>query len=389
MAPIPATITINWQSNYNGPHRVCWRPVGAPSYTCTPTGSHPNCGVGPCSYVIPITVDNETCTPVSYEGYVQAACETEASLNGRISFLITFTPSPACERYEAICQYSAVSLVNITNSGSGYNPIIPPNVVLSGGGGSGATVTALVGDGAITNLALTLGGTGYVDGFYPSTNLTGGSGIGATGDVTIAGGIVTSIVIVTPGNGYLNTEVLAPDSGVVGVPATAAQFTVTSDYGKIIAVTIVNQGINYVTLPNVVIDPPGAGTTALAVSVLQGCDSFAIPDCSGVSLIILPKGSLKPGQSTFVCGSNIPALPVDYSVVLNGNCLCNCEEVTITPVAGTTSVRYINCDNVAASSQMTATITNPLTVCVVVGSVTQTAVTPGASVSVVINGTCP
>ena len=39
MALVPAVLSLNWVSNYIGPHRVCYRIVGAPTFTCTVPGS--------------------------------------------------------------------------------------------------------------------------------------------------------------------------------------------------------------------------------------------------------------------------------------------------------------------------------------------------------------
>lgn len=168
MALVPATITVNFTSNYNGPHRVCYRVVGAPSYICTVPGSppgapgiNPNCGIGPCSYDIDIMVDNETCDQVDYEGYVQPTCEDEVSVDARDPFVMSFIPDPACDRYEVTCDNSPVASTTIND-----------------------------------------GGTGYTNGVYPGLASVGGGGVGATFDVTVAGGIITIAAVATPGSGY-------------------------------------------------------------------------------------------------------------------------------------------------------------------------------------------
>jgi hypothetical protein len=94
MAPQPATITVNFTPNYTGNHRVCYRIQGSGDpYTCTIVTAPAT------SYAIPITVDNETCDEITYEGYVQPLCQEEESEEGRIPFVVTFTPEPSCNLY--------------------------------------------------------------------------------------------------------------------------------------------------------------------------------------------------------------------------------------------------------------------------------------------------
>jgi hypothetical protein len=111
MALQNAEITVQFTAQWTGDHRVCYRVVGDPTYICTIPGSpsgdpgiHTYCAAGnTCQYDIPIQVDNETCEQVDYEGYVQAVCEDEASEIGRIPFVISFIPDPACKRYTYTC----------------------------------------------------------------------------------------------------------------------------------------------------------------------------------------------------------------------------------------------------------------------------------------------
>lgn len=368
MATRSTTITVSWTSNYNGPHRVCWREAGLspePDYNCTTDTTHPNCGAGECSYDIPITVDDETCETVTYEGYIQPACEDESSSAKRVPFTVDFIPSPDCKRYQVICDSSGVDSIEIDNAGSGYNPASAPAVTISGDG-TGATATAVVGDGEIISIAITSGGSGYTNGFYPATDLNGGSGTGATADVTISGGAVTDVVIVDGGSGYVDGEIVEPDQGVVGVPTVGAKLTVDSDLGNIIAINVTAAGGGYTSAPTVVINPPSPGTTALAHSVLAGCPELTIYDCSGSSVETIPSGNFQPGDDYYMCGDNISTVPDEFSIVLNGNCLCNCIEMELsnTGPGDTVDIKYIDCDGNVQTNSLAAGI-SAITVCMV------------------------
>lgn len=95
MALVPATITVNFTSNYTGDHRVCYRLGGVGPYDCTTIVTCLGGGT-PCSTTINVTVDDESCDDYVYDGYVQAVCEEEASLIGRVAWIATYTPTNAC-----------------------------------------------------------------------------------------------------------------------------------------------------------------------------------------------------------------------------------------------------------------------------------------------------
>ena len=95
MALVPATITVNFTSNYTGNHRVCYRLGGVGLYNCTTIVACLGGGT-PCSTTINVTVDDEACTDYVYDGYVQAVCEAEASTTGRVAWTATYTPTNAC-----------------------------------------------------------------------------------------------------------------------------------------------------------------------------------------------------------------------------------------------------------------------------------------------------
>lgn len=394
MALVAATLQANWTSIYAGPHRVCFRIVGAPSYTCTVDPGHPNCAGGgtPCSYDIPITIDDETCTQVDYEGYVQPACEDEVSLVGRVPFLVSFIPDPACNRYRVTCDDSVVESVVVDNPGSGYDYTVPPLVVFSGGGGAGATGTAIIGDGDITGLVISVAGSGYVNGFYPGTALLDGTGTGATADVTIAGGVVTTVVIVAPGDDYVSGDILRPDPGVVGIPAVVAQLTATSDLGTLLSVTVDTPGSGYTSDPAVTIDPPpGPGTTALAHSTLHGCTQLTIQDCNGVTIETIADGYFQPSEVTFMCGTVAPTVPSDFSVLEVANCLCECTEYDIENIGAgpdTVDVKWIDCNDVVQTDTLVAAA-GATNICAVTDSITFTENGATATMDISVVGPCP
>lgn len=386
MAAIPAIITVNFNSAYAGPHRVCWRIGNSGPYDCS---TIVNClgGGAACAANINVTVDNETCDQVTFEGYVQAACEDIGSLNGRIPFSNTFTPDPSCKAYEFQCTASGVNSITVTNPGSGYDPLSAPNVTITGGGGGGATATATVGSGAITALGITLGGTGYTDGVYANVNMIGGTGAGATADVTIVGGVITIITINNPGTGYLTGDVIAPDTATVGVPGVAAQIGVTSDYGTILTLNVTGNGSGYTSVPTVTVDPPGAGVTATGTAVMQDCPKFTLPDCDGVGV----SGPDVAFLDTITgCSTSAPAnpFPARYTITQNGNCLCDCQNVTITNTGSSGGLRvwYTLCGGGSATVDLDAG--QQATQCAATGSVYWSRLSGDADGSLVVNGAC-
>jgi hypothetical protein len=376
MALIPATIQVTWNANYAGPHRVCYRIQGGPpAYTCTDAATPwTNCAGGglPCAYDIPIMVDNETCDPITYEGYVQPACEDVGSLAGRIAFPdVTFIPNPACKSYVVTCEQVGVDSAFMTDGGSGYTVI--PAVTIVGGGGVGATATAVLGAGSVTGITPAGDGTGYVDGFYPACPLTGGSGAGATANITIAGGLMTFAILISGGTGYSDTDILNPDSGTVGVPGTPETIAVATDEGEIIGVNITAPGSGYTSNPTIVIDAPlpGPGTIATAGVRMTACgEPVDMHDCTGAG----PKlpAALGLGETVVLCSTvGTPPIPQGHGIVEVANCLCSCEEVTISNLGGgdTVDVTYIDCNNVTqqASIAVGVPVSN---VCIVPGSIT-------------------
>ena len=295
MAPVPATLDISFVSNFVGQHRICWRIPPAIVYDCSTIVTCLGNGAN-CSAQILITVDNESCDPVTYEGYVQAACEDIASLNGRIPFTITFTPVPVCKSYRVSCNNVPIVAPNgatILLAGTGYDPLNPPIIAPTGGGGAGATAIAVV--GSMLNI-LNPGTIPYApDGTYLNIPVQTITGIGAGGfaDVTILGGVVTLVTPVTTGVGYFPLDTftfLDADLGGGGGAGFIGEWGV--DYGTIILI-LTTGGNSYTTTPALIFPAPAAGITATAVTILdvcpdqllgQSCDSSAGDNLTGMAL---------------------------------------------------------------------------------------------------------
>ena len=99
----------------------------------------------------------------------------------------------------------SVQRVDVVNSGAGYT--VAPSVRFSGGGGSGAAATAIIGDGVVGIVTITAAGGGYTD----SPNITFTNEIFETGVTTVsaaatavvsAAGTISAIYMTNAGAGY-------------------------------------------------------------------------------------------------------------------------------------------------------------------------------------------
>ena len=71
--------------------------------------------------------------------------------------------------------YRYVESITVTNAGSGYDPANPPTIIISGGGGTGATATPIISlSGELTGVTVTNSGNGYTS--TPTATLSSGTG---------------------------------------------------------------------------------------------------------------------------------------------------------------------------------------------------------------------
>lgn len=321
---VPANIVVTIIAAYNGDHRVCYRTGNVGSYTCLTI----SCAGGstPCVATVPIFVDNETCNVVQFNGYVQPVCMDIASTDERVPFSETFTPTPSCNSYTLTCQNSGVGSAIVTNGATDYDPLNPPSILFTGGGGTGVTGSAEIGAGSILTSPITTPGSGYTNGVFPNVNLTGGAGTGAQATVTVTGGVITSVVISNVGTGYGNSQILGfnyVDMGMGIAPTTEGYVTITSDYGILNGIAIISQGGGYTTPPTITVGVSGGGTQATATAVLATCPAINTTGCNGV-VVVIPETVLHVGDSMSICNiGGAPTVDPAYSVVSAGNCLCN------------------------------------------------------------------
>jgi hypothetical protein len=144
-----------------------------------------------------------------------------------------------------------ISTTGVVIPGSGYLPGTYTNYSLTGGTGSGAKGTMVVGGatagGAITGAGPLVAGTGYTAGTYTNISLTGGSGTGAQGTVIATGGAgggtITGTTFVGGTNYTKGTYLNVSLSGGTGTGARGNM--VVNGTGGVTAVSIVTPGTNY------------------------------------------------------------------------------------------------------------------------------------------------
>jgi hypothetical protein len=178
---------------------------------------------------------------------------------------VTFVSGSGANAFASVSGSGQLDQINITSGGTGY--VAAPKVTIIGGGGTGATATAVVTNGVVTAINITSPGNGYTS--NPVVSISSGSGA-AVGAVIGGGGTVVAIQLTNTGTGYTtapNVTVSAPalPGGVNAVAIANVQ------NGNVTSITITNPGSGYTSNPTITIDPsPTAGVNAAAVAQFSG-----------------------------------------------------------------------------------------------------------------------
>lgn len=328
MAIVTATITVDFTANYAGDHRVCFRIQGSGDpYDCT---TIVNCvgGGTSCQAIINTDVNTTSCDGViTFEGYVQAACEDEASLTGRLAWTADFTPNPICNRVELECAFGEISSLTITDGGQEY--LVSDTVVITRDVADTQTTDAVisintVGNGVINSISsLLAAGSGYLVTDVINIVDAGGTGSGASITVDSVGGSgeILTYTLTTNGSDYIGPFTFTGGAGL------GADFDIQSggvDYdvfGTILSFTITNGGL-YDIAPDISITT-ATGSGEKISAVIADCpvwNSIGL-DCTGATVNLA--SGLPHTQTVAICldDSLYAGKPAEYTATETGCCI--------------------------------------------------------------------
>ena len=371
MAAVPALLNFAFDStNTSGCYRIATRIQGSgdpyviTAAACTPFVA-PTLSV-PCTAQIGITVDDETCDDVIYEGYIQPCCQEEASLDGRVPFTVTFTPNPTCKSYLLTCDSSGVSLVNVDTPGSGYTPGATVAVVIADPAGTLAAADCKVEDDGVeaftTNLPqAAVIANGVYDEVLGVNLVVAGTPTPGYFDITVVSNVITSVVVTPPTNGNPVTTgegYTVGDTITFAAPFNALVLTVTDIYdnGEVLVCVVTAAGSGY-TGPTTATLPAVGPEVAPVLSVVNtlcdpieyfgtGCDDDVTPLRPDVAL----------GATVQICRKGDVGTPPANMSIVEGGCCADpgCETWTITALPGYEgNFWYVDCCSTITESPTT------------------------------------
>ena len=152
--------------------------------------------------------------------------------------------------------YGALTSVNITNPGQGYDASSPPVLTIDGGGGAGAEGFVIV-NGSVTEIEVLEGGSGYTS--SPLVSIVGGGGEGASATAIVTKGVVSRILVNSGGTGFTSRpEITIVGGGGLGATARAQV------RGPIKEIVVSDGGASYTSKPNITLSS-GEGAAAQAI----------------------------------------------------------------------------------------------------------------------------
>lgn len=140
--------------------------------------------------------------------------------------------------------------VEVTDGGFGY--LRPPDVVLTGGGGSGAVAEAIVNNGIVTEIRIINPGRGYTSAPAVEIDAPPRPPSIAFAEAIVVNGFLVGANIVDSGNGY-DTP---PAVNIIGGGGTGAEIQAIVENGQVVDLIIANTGSGYSSTPTLLISQP-------------------------------------------------------------------------------------------------------------------------------------
>ena len=237
----------------------------------------------------------------------------------------------------------AIATAVVDGGGTGYT--YPPLVAIVGGGGSGASITAVLTGTSVASFTVAQGGSGYTT--APTVTVSGS----ATGTAVISNGSVIAITVTGAGSSYTEAPsvTIAAPTGAGGTQAYAsANLTPTS----VASLTINSPGQGFTTVPVLQFSAGGSPVATATVSIMP----FGL---SGSTLDTL-QNRIWIGDNADIFFS-APGDPTDFSAANGGGAFPitdSCLKVSVTRVIAVSGFLYILGDAsifVFSNIQQTAT----------------------------------
>lgn len=185
---------------------------------------------------------------------------------------VVFTPVGEDATAEVQISDRGLASIQVDGGGSFYDILNPPDIQITGGGGTGAVAVVTDTDlsGAITQISVTNPGTGYTD--LPIVTIIdgshGASGSGATASATALESFsITGLTVSTGGTNYVTAPTITiTDSNLNGTGATA---TAHVSGGAVDSISLTAPGSGFTGSVIVTFSGGRAGSGAAATALLQ------------------------------------------------------------------------------------------------------------------------
>jgi autotransporter-associated beta strand protein len=240
-------------------------------------------------------------------GATSVSAGARLDLNGQAGVVENITLAGGTLANESATAASLASGVATLALTAGGTHATVPTVTFTGSG-SGAAATATLG---VTAASFTITGGTTVYSAAPTVAISGGGGTGATATAVLTGGIVSGITITKAGTGFTTAPAIAFSGGTVTTAGTNPSGTGNATNFTVSALTLTATGSGYPTTPAVTFGS-GTGTSAtaqLSSALLTAASSIGGAGNLTVSSAISGAFALeKTGTGTVIlAGANTPS----------------------------------------------------------------------------------